>query len=157
MLRAIKIENTFVFKTNNSFIDIPPCTEFLIFDDEFNKEIPQNSLPEEIKWIIFGNSFNQLLDVNVLPKKLEKIEFGENFNQPIMKNVIPNSNIWMITIGKNFSQTIENIPDLGYFIVDKDNPNMEYFLKNNPQNHCIEYRKNYKTWWEKKINSFYYN
>lgn len=96
------------------------------FDDFFNEQIYENTLPNTIENIYFGYNFNQRLhpfpsslrvikfghlfdqeiDENVFPKIMFSIEFGYRYNKELKQNVLPDE-LNELKFGKLYTKALE--------------------------------------------------
>lgn len=83
-----------------------PDTLSVYFDDEFNEELKEGDLPENINYLVFGDEFNQELKEGVLPKNINHLEFGNKFDQAIDRNVLPTA-LTHLRFGRDFDQEID--------------------------------------------------
>lgn len=72
----------------------------------FNMEIKEKVLPRNLEELYLGFSYNHELKENVLPEKLKKIEFGNNYNKIINENVLPKS-LEVIKFNYNYDKPIK--------------------------------------------------
>ncbi len=86
--------------------DIPPLTEELYFDADFNDIIRVGVIPDGVIYIKFGDCFNLPLDVGVIPSSVKTLIFGNHFNRLVPKGVIPEG-VVTLEFGKNFNVLLE--------------------------------------------------
>jgi hypothetical protein len=68
---------------------------YLRYNDDFNREIKNNTLPQSLIKLIFGNNYNKPLHQTIKNLiQLEKLVFGDKFNQQIYDNSLPKTNFW---------------------------------------------------------------
>jgi hypothetical protein len=77
----------------------------LTFGSRYNQIINSGILPESLHTLTFGYDYNQIININVLPKLLHILTFGSIYNQILIAGVLPEL-LHTLTFGYQYNRTI---------------------------------------------------